>query len=102
MTSVITITELRTMQIGDLRKEIRSHQTHVQKMRLQITMNTEKDTAKYRREKRQLARMMTVLTEKAREGKEGKDGKEDALKQKPKPARVPARKTSTRSAQSRA
>lgn len=97
MSSSITITELRTMQVADLRKEIRSHQTHVQKMRLQITMNTEKDTAKYRREKRQLARMMTVLTEKAREGKEGKDGKEDALKQKPKAAKVSAPKKSRKS-----
>ena len=52
------------MQVEDLRKEIRSQQTHVQKMRLQITMNTEKDTARYRREKRQIARMMTVLSEK--------------------------------------
>ncbi len=98
MSSIITITELRTMQVGDLRKEIRSQQTSVQKMRVQITMNTEKDTAKYRREKRQLARMMTVLTEKAREGKEGGKGKEETLKQKPKAVKVSARKTSKKSA----
>ena len=84
------------MSVIDLRKEIRAHQTEVQKMRLQITMNTEKDTAKYRREKKQLARMMTVLTEKAKgtEGGEGKNGKEDALKQKPKTAKISIRKTS--------
>ena len=70
MSSTTTITELRTMQLPDLRTEIRSQQTHVQKMRLQITMNTEKDTARYRREKRQLARMMTVMTEKEK-GAEG-------------------------------
>ena len=76
MSSLTTTTELRTMSLEDLRREIRAHQTLTQKMRLQITMNTEKDTARYRREKRQLARMMTVLTEK--------------LKLKPKTATVPA------------
>ena len=64
MSSVTTITEMRTMQIADLQKELRAQRTHVQKMRLQITMNTEKDTGKYRREKKQLARMMMVLGEK--------------------------------------
>ncbi len=54
------------MQIGDLQKELRAQQTHVRKMRLQITMNTEKDTGRYRREKRQLARMMMVMGEKTK------------------------------------
>ena len=68
------------MQVADLRNEIRSHQTQVQKMRLQITMNTEKDTARYRREKRHLARMMTILTEKeASEKRESKEAKETSL-----------------------
>ena len=58
------------MQITDLRRELRAQQTHVRKMRLQITMNTEKDTGKYRREKKQLARMMMVIGEKAQEPKE--------------------------------
>ena len=92
MSSTTTITELRAMSVSDLHKEIRAHQTEVQKMRLQITMNTEKDTAKYRREKRQLARMMTVLTEKQKATK-GTEATKETLKQKPKAAKVPARKT---------
>lgn len=84
MSSSVSITELRTMQVADLRKEIRTQRTEVQKMRIQITMNTEKDTAKYRREKRQLSRMLTVLTEKEKVT-------EETLKQKPKIATVSAR-----------
>lgn len=76
MSSITTITELRTMQVADLRKELRAQQTHVQKMRLQITMNTEKDTGRYRREKRQLTRMMMVMGEKAKETKEIKETKD--------------------------
>lgn len=90
------------MQIADLRKEIRSHQTHVQKMRLQITMNTEKDTARYRREKRQLARMMTVLTEKMKGTNEAKESKEakEILRDKPKIATVSAPKKSPKTSKS--
>ena len=65
--SAITIKELRGMELSDLRKEIRAQGTLVQKMRIQITMNTEKDSAKYRRERKMLARMLTVLTEKAKD-----------------------------------
>lgn len=97
MSSSTTITELRTMQVSDLRKEIRTQRTEVQKMRIQITMNTEKDTAKYRREKRQLARMLTVLTEKEREATNGikaiKETKE-MLNVKPKTAKVSSPKKS--------
>ncbi len=88
------------MQIADLQKELRTQRTHVQKMRLQITMNTEKDTGKYRREKKQLARMMMVLGEKtttrsalgqAPEIKATKVTKEKLI-QKPKTSKVAARK----------
>lgn len=85
MSSSTSITELRSMQIADLRKELRVQQTHVRKMRLQITMNTEKDTGRYRREKKQLARMMMVLGEKA------------DLNEKPKAATVAVRKKAIRS-----
>ena len=71
------------MQIGDLRKELRAQQTHVQKMRMQITMNTEKDTGRYRREKKQLARMMMIMGEKAQETKATKETKAtEGLKKK--------------------
>lgn len=59
-------TELRSFSADDLRKEIAAKRTVVSKLRLGIQMRTEKDSAKYRREKLQLARMLTVLTEKER------------------------------------
>lgn len=67
MSSSLTIKELRTMQSPELHKEVRAQRTVVQKMRMQIEMNTEKDSARYRREKRALSRMLTILTEKASE-----------------------------------
>ncbi len=60
MSSAVTITELLKMQPDDLHREIRAQHTLVEKMRIGIQMSKEKDTAKYRREKRQLARMHTA------------------------------------------
>lgn len=84
----MTITELRSMQVGDLHKEVRAHRTMVQKMRLQIHMGTEKDTGRYRREKTQLARMCMVL------------GEKEKLNQKPKTTTLPAAKKKTSSKRS--
>ena len=94
MSSLTTITEMRSMSLDDLRKEVRAHQTHVQKMRLQITMGTEKDTGKYRREKKQLARMMMVLGENSMRttAENGEKASNVQLKQKPKTATVAAPK----------
>lgn len=86
MTHIVTVAELRSMPIADLQKEFRAQRAHVCKMRLQITMNTEKDTGRYRREKKQLARMMMVLEE-----------KKTQLMQKPKTSRVNARKNPSHS-----
>ena len=68
MATQLSMDELRNMNLTDLRREIREVSTLVAKMRLGIKMNKEKDTAHYRREKRQLARMQTVLTQKCRPG----------------------------------
>ena len=84
MSSATSITELRTMQIADLRKEFRAQQTLVRKMRLQIELNTEKDTARYRREKQALPRMLMVMAEKTKGAGE--------LEGKPKTATVSAPK----------
>ena len=93
MSSLTTITELRAMQIADLRNEIRAQETNIRKMRLQITMNTEKDTGKYRTEKKQLARMMMVLGEKkATEPKKGTEATKEPLKKAPTKAKVAASK----------
>ena len=63
-TTVTTIGELRSMQLSDLRREVRTQRVLVTKLRLGIDLQKEKDTAKYKREKKILSRMMTVLSEK--------------------------------------
>lgn len=51
------------MQEKDLAKEIRDQQNLVVKLRMGVKMQKEKDSAKYIRAKKQLARMKTVLNE---------------------------------------
>ncbi|PIQ75914.1 50S ribosomal protein L29 [Candidatus Peregrinibacteria bacterium CG10_big_fil_rev_8_21_14_0_10_49_24] len=67
MAKLVSIIELRKMQPADLRKEIREQEVAVTKLRLGVELRKEKDSAKYKREKVQLARMKTVLTEKQTE-----------------------------------
>lgn len=64
MAATASLTELRKMQIADLQKDITAQKVQVAKLRLGVTMQKEKDHARYKREKRQLAKMLTVLTEK--------------------------------------
>ncbi len=56
--------ELKKMQVTDLLRELKAQDLLVEEMRMGIKMQKEKDTARYRREKRQLARMKTALAEK--------------------------------------
>ena len=60
MPSRITIKELQKMTPKDLLKEIYSQENIVVKLRLGVKLGKEKDSAKYIREKKQLARMKTV------------------------------------------
>lgn len=64
MAHVTTLPELRNMQISDLRREVREQRTLVAKLRMTVRLGKEKDTARYRREKHQLARMLTVMASK--------------------------------------
>ena len=61
MSKNATTTELRKMSPADLRKEVEEKRAIVAKMRMGVALQAEKDTAKYRREKRMLARLITVL-----------------------------------------
>ena len=70
MVALLSIAELKKMQVKDLLRELREQAALVAKLRLGIKMKKEKDTGKYRREKKQLSRMQTVLTEKAYEASE--------------------------------
>tara|TARA_Y100000310_G_scaffold302833_1_gene340594 strand:- start:1828 stop:2118 length:291 start_codon:yes stop_codon:yes gene_type:complete len=67
MVKVTSIAELRKMQSQDLRGEMRAQEKLVNKLRLGVQLQKEKDSAKYITEKKQLARMSTVLTEKQAE-----------------------------------
>ncbi|MDD4628194.1 MAG: hypothetical protein PHE68_02250 [Candidatus Peribacteraceae bacterium] len=60
-------TELRTMQLPDLLKELKAQELTVEQLRLGIQQQKEKDTARYRREKKVLAQMKTELQRKRRE-----------------------------------
>lgn len=64
MASLPTIKELRSMQAKDLRTEIAEQTNVLAKVRLDVALQSEKDTAKVRRLRRAIARMNTVLAEK--------------------------------------
>jgi ribosomal protein L29 len=67
MSHSLSIKEIRNMQLEDLQRELKSLQLSVHKMRLQIRLKKEKDSAHYRREKKTLARMHYVLGEKSKD-----------------------------------
>ncbi len=70
------------MQVDDLQKEIGAKRLVVAKMHIEIRMRSEKDTALFLREKKELARMLTIVQEK-------KNAK-TTLKTATKSAKVPA------------
>ncbi len=67
MATKISIKELKNMPTDDLLREIKEQSAVVAKLRLSVKMNKEKDSAKYKKEKKQMARMKTVLKEKQSE-----------------------------------
>ena len=82
--TTLSLTEIRRMERQDLEREIMAKRALVTKLHLSIVMQNEKDTAKYQRENKELARLLTVWREK--EGKKQQRG----LNAEPKPSRVPA------------
>lgn len=64
MATHLSATELRNMQMDDLRKEIAEKRLVIAKMRINVHMRSEKDTARFLREKKELARMLTIASEK--------------------------------------
>lgn len=65
MTSPSSMTELRKMHIDDLQREAYSKRMIIAKIGIGIAMRQEKDTALLRREKKELARLLTILREKS-------------------------------------
>jgi ribosomal protein L29 len=84
-----SLKELRGMQASDLRKEIDEKRKSVAKMRLGLEMRSFKDSAVHRREKKEIARMLTVLNEKGEQATGNVD--KTPLKATKKAAKVPAR-----------
>jgi ribosomal protein L29 len=68
MASTLTIIDLRKMQASDLEKDLQEKKLAVAKLRIDIGMMSQKDTAKYKKEKKDVARMLTVINEKKGEG----------------------------------
>lgn len=64
MASLPTIKELRAMQAKDLLSDIAEQANVLAKMRIDVALRSEKDTAKLRRVRKAIARMNTVLVEK--------------------------------------
>ena len=64
MAQLASMTELLKMPVEDLSREVQEQRTLVARLRLEVKMNKEKDIAKYQREKKQLARMLTALVQK--------------------------------------
>lgn len=70
------INELMKQPLEDLRREVRAKRALVAKMKLNIDLKKEKNSAAYRREKKEINRMLTVMNRLEKEGK-------PALQQKP-------------------
>lgn len=87
MPKTTSAAEMRKMSPDDLRKEIAERRASVAKMKLGINMRSHKDTAQFRRDKKEVARLLTVLGEVER-GSEKKDN--STLKDKRKVSTVPA------------
>jgi len=67
MTTHPSNTELKAMQLPDLLKEMKVQELTVEQLRLGIQQQKEKDSARYRREKKVLAQMQTEFQRKRRE-----------------------------------
>lgn len=64
MATILSIAELRNMTVTDLLREVESERRCIAQLRLGVKVGKEKDTARYRREKKYLARMLGVISAK--------------------------------------
>lgn len=106
MATHLTAKELRNMQMEELRKEAAAKRMHISKMHLEVQLRSEKDTARFRREKKEFARLLTVIAEKEKaEGKDLKKSEKASTVSAPTSAKAtvgkkPAKKTGGRSVSS--
>lgn len=83
MTPKSAITELLKMNVDDLRREAKTKRASIAKKRLGLELKKDKDSGAYRREKKELARILTVANQK----------KAEALQKKPSSPKVSAPKS---------
>lgn len=101
MTKKTTMTELRKMPLPDLEREIMEKRMQLTKVHLGVEMRQEKDTAKVRFERRELARMLTALNEKRSSSALNTDAKTATVPAPAaKKAKVAAKKSAPKAAKS--
>ncbi len=88
MAKKTTMTELKKMQLPDLEREITAKRMHLTKVHLGVELRQEKDTAKVRFERRELARLLTAR--RMLQPLVSARGDSKALKTSAKPATLPA------------
>jgi ribosomal protein L29 len=94
MSTSISMKELLNMTAEELRKEVNTHEREMQAMRVNIRIKKEKDTAKYRRSRKDVARMKHALTLKMNSAPVAPAKKSpEALPKKPKSRKVSAPKS---------
>lgn len=64
MSTHSTSTELNKMSAQELQREAGEKRNDIAKLKMNVRLNSEKDTAKLRRERRYLARILTSLNSK--------------------------------------
>lgn len=82
MTPTSAITELLKMNVEDLRREAKAKRASIARKRLHLELKKDKDSGSFRREKKDLARILTVANMK----------KGEALQKKPSSPKVSAPK----------
>ena len=90
MATTHTAAEMRKMQPDELQKEIAAKRSTIAKKRIGIAVRSEKDSASFGRDKKELARLLTVQNEKSAAEK-------SSLKAGPKASTVPVRRSSGKS-----
>lgn len=94
MATHLSAKELRNMQMEELRKEVTAKRMLISKMHLDVQLNSEKDTARFRREKKELARLLTVIAEKEKaDGKDLKNSEKTSTVSAPASAKASAGKS---------
>ena len=67
MENKLKISEVREMSVADLRDRIAVEKANLDTMKMNHAVSPLEDTSKFKKSRKDIARMMTVLTEKEKE-----------------------------------